>query len=55
MASKPTESVTLRGSDDWENWTAVFEGKAVAANLWKYINPETDPKPPFKEEPLFPT
>jgi hypothetical protein len=56
MATSSTESVYLKGPEDWEAWSIEFETRATAANIWRLITPrpgrtDTDP---LKEEPIAP-
>ena len=47
---KPVE-VFLWDPDNWSDWYRTFETRAYAANIWKYIDPDSKL---LLEEPDFP-
>jgi hypothetical protein len=47
--------IQLERSEDWERWSKSFLGRAVAADLWQYIDPTIDPKPDYVSKPAIPT
>ena len=38
-----TQNVILNTTANWIPWLIVIQGKATHANVWKYINPDSEP------------
>jgi hypothetical protein len=56
MATQSTENIQLKGPEDWEAWSTEFKTRAIAANIWRLINPRPGQRhtDPLREEPIAP-
>ena len=52
MTTQPTESVSLKGPEDWETWNTQFKSKAISTDIWRLISPDEDQD--FAEKPTPP-
>ena len=41
MATQTSKNVSLKGPEDWDNWSAQFKTRAISTNIWRLITPRT--------------
>ena len=56
MASTASVQVILSTQSDWRHWMQTIETAAVQAEIWDYVNPDTEQiELPILEKPEEPT
>ncbi len=55
QASTQRVAVILNSSFDWDEWIGIIMTKAIAGDIWDYVNPNTaKDELPVLAEPHFP-
>ncbi len=52
IADVKVMEVFLCNVNDWNDWYRVLQGRATAAKIWEYIDPNKPDGPVFKEPEL---